>query len=301
MARACRSTLTSLLLIALAAGGAPSVWCAPAAGYAAARAKWNEPAEPFRVIGNIYYVGTRGLSSWLIRTPEGLIVIDGGLEESAPLIERNIATLGFRLRDVRYLLNSHAHFDHSGGLARLKRDSGAMVVASEGDRGSLESGTYLGSEDESDLRSPPVKVDRALHDGDTVILGGVTLTAHVTPGHTRGCTTWTMRVEDGDRVREVMFYGSTSVALNRLEPRPQYDGIVDDYRQSFARLGSMQADVFLGNHQEFFGLWQKRARLASGGPNPFVDPAELPAFVVESREDFERELLKQRAAGSAGP
>ena len=266
------------------------------ADFTAVREAWNKPAQPFRVIDNVYYVGTDELASWLVATPKGLILLDGALEESVPEIERNIATLGFRVRDVRWLLNSHAHFDHSGGLAQLKRDTGATMIASDGDRESLETGTYLGSEQVRELAAPPVRVDRIVHDGEVLGLGGIHLTAHVTPGHTRGCTTWTLPVVDRGTTHEVIFYCSTSVALNRLVPDPQYDGIVDDYRHSFARLSQLHADVFLANHKSFFGLWEKRARMSDGAPNPFVDAAELARFVAGSLADFERDLAAQEKA-----
>ena len=149
------------------------------------------------------------------------------------------------------------------------------------------------------LDAPPVKVDRVLADGDTVALGGVVLTAHVTAGHTRGCTTWTMPVLDHGTRHEVIFYCSTSVALNRLVPEPQYRGIVDDYHKSFERLDAMSADVFLANHKDFFDLWGKRARMRDGAPNPFVDPTELHRFVAGSRAQFESDLAAQAQAAAA--
>lgn len=262
------------------------------------RETWNLPAEPFHVIGDVYYVGMHGLSSWLIVTPSGDILIDGDLPESAPFIERHIRQLGFQLKDVKIILNSHAHFDHFGGIAQIKRDTGATFMASAGDRASLETGTYLGSETVKSLQGPPVKVDRLIGDGQQVTLGGVALTAHLTPGHTRGCTTWTMPVAEAGRTYQVMFYCSTTVAANRLAPREQYPGIIADYRATFARLRTMKADVFLAPHAEMFDLWAKRARLGQG-PNPFVDPTELQRFVAASAADFDRQLAAQRAKAGA--
>jgi metallo-beta-lactamase class B len=256
---------------------------------------WNRPTEPFRVIGNIYYVGTAGLASYLIATPQGHILLDGGLEGSAPLIEKNVATLAYSLRDVRYLLNSHAHFDHSGGLARLKQASGAKLVASELDRSALEGGFYLGFEDNHVLDAPPVHVDRAVQDGATVQLGEVTLTANLTPGHTRGCTSWSMPVKDGDRVYRVLFFCSSSVALNRLVGPPQYPGIVADYERTFARARTMPVDVFLAPHPEMFGMDEKRQRAAEGGENPFVDSQAFGAFIARSEADFRKQLAAQQA------
>jgi metallo-beta-lactamase class B len=262
------------------------------------REKWNQPAEPFRVIGNVYYVGMHGLSSWLIVTGAGDILIDGDLPESAPAIEQHIKALGFRLSDVKIILNSHAHFDHFGGIAQLKRDTGATFIASAGDRASLETGTYLGSENVKSLSGPPVKVDRLVKDGEVVSLGGDGIMAHLTPGHTRGCTTWTLPVMEAGRLYRVMFFCSTTVAANRLAPREQYPGIVADYRATFAKLKAMQADVFLAPHAEFFDLWGKRARMGHG-PNPFVDPGELQRFVARSQADFERQLAAQKAKAGA--
>lgn len=259
---------------------------------------WIKPSKPFLVAGNLYYVGSQGLSAWLITTPDGHILIDGPMKANTKRIEANIEALGFRLKDVKVLLNSHAHFDHAAGLAQLKRDTGAMLAASEGDRESLEKGIYPGAEKVRFLRFPPVKVDRVLKDGDTVSLGGVTLTANMTPGHSPGCTTWTFPLKVDGKVRKVVYYCSTTVAANRLAPREQYPGIVADYRATFVKLTGMRADIFLAPHNEQFDLDAKRARLKPGSPNPFIDPAELQKVVAASRVAFEKELAKQQAAAS---
>lgn len=254
---------------------------------------WVQPAEPFHLADNLYYVGSAGLSSWLITTPEGHILIDAPMAQNVDLIEGNIRKLGFRIEDVKVLLASHAHFDHVAGLARIKADTGAMLAASDGDREALEKGIYPGSEDVDYLRFDPVKVDRVLRDGDMVSLGGVTLTARVTPGHSPGCTTWTFPLKVDGKVRQALYYCSTTVAANRLAPRPQYPGIVADYRASLARLGAMKADVFLAPHNEQFDLDAKRARLKSGKPNPFVDPTELGRTVAAQKAAFEKACAKQ--------
>jgi metallo-beta-lactamase class B len=271
-----------------------------ASPFSAQREAWNKPGEPFRVIGDVYYVGPAGVSSWLITTPKGHILIDGALPESVPQIEAHIAALGFKLKDIKILLNTHAHFDHSGGLAQLKRDTGAILIASAGDRVSLETGTYLGSETVAALSAPPVKVDRIIADGGAVSLGGVTLTAHLTPGHTRGCTTYTLPVTEAGVRHEAVFFCSATVAANRLAPKEQYPGIVADYRATFVKARSIKSDVFLAPHAEMFGLWEKRARQKAGGPNPFVDPAGFQTFVGELSVAFERELARQQAA-AGGP
>lgn len=273
---------------------------AAAVGSAAlAQANWTRPTAPFRLADNLYYVGSEGLSAWLITTPAGHVLLDGGMPQGATLVEDSIRKLGFKPTDVKVLLNSHAHYDHSGALAQLKRDTGASLAAMAEDRSALESGTYLGWEEVAAYRTPPVKVDRVLRDGDTVSLGGVTLTAHRTPGHTAGCTTWTFPVRIDGTVRQALYYCSTSVAANRLaskERGPQYPGIVADYQASFARLKTMHADVFLAPHGEQFDLAAKRARLAPGRPSPFVDPGELPRVVAASQAAFETELARQEAA-----
>ena len=179
--------------------GSAAVSLALAASPAFAQSNWNTPTEPFHVIDNVYYVGTEGLSAFLFTTPEGHILLDGATPQGAPIIEANITKLGFKLSDVKVLLNSHAHFDHSGGLKQLKQDTGAKLYAMEGDVSALEGGFYLGSEDSKTMGAPPVKVDKVLHDGETVKLGGFTLTAKLTPGHSRGFTSWAAHLSEGGK------------------------------------------------------------------------------------------------------
>ncbi|MBI1338950.1 subclass B3 metallo-beta-lactamase [bacterium] len=261
---------------------------------------WSTPREPFRVIDDVYYVGTAGLAAWLIPTPKGHILIDGGLPESAAMIAANIEKLGFRIEDVVYLLNSHAHFDHSGGLAELKRKSGARLIAHEGDKSALEGGFYLGSEAVSAFAAPPVKVDRAVKDGDTVELAGRKLVANHTPGHSRGCTSWGFTVTDGGKSYDALIYCSSSVAANRLLGPPQYANIVADYRKTFAKAETMNVDVFLAPHTEFFDLEGKWARLGSPGPNPFIAPGEFQPFIARSKADFEVQLKTQTDKATGG-
>lgn len=282
-----RTALIASLMAAGVAVAAPSV-----------PADWSAPTDPFRVADNLYYVGTAGISAWLITTPKGHIVIDGAMPTSAPLIQSSIRRLGFQPKDVKILLNTHAHFDHTGGLADLKRDTGARLLANPADRKALETGIYPGWEEVRDLDFAPVKVDSDLKDGQAVRLGDAVLTPHFTPGHSPGCTTWTFRATDRGRPLDVLLYCSTSVAANRLVSRergPQYPGIVEDYRNSFARLKTLKADVFLAPHGEQFGLEAKRAKLKSDGVNPFVDPEELARRVTASEADFSRELARQEA------
>lgn len=271
---------------ALLLGAALSLATLATAASAPPPISWIKPTTPFRIADNLYYVGSEGLTALLITTPEGHILIDGPMKSNVGEIEANIRELGFKPTDVKILLNSHAHFDHAAALAQLKRDTGAILAASEGDRPLLETGTYPGYR--LKYRFPKVKVDRVLKDGDTVSLGGVTLTANVTPGHTPGCTTWTFPLKVDGQTRQALYYCSTSVAANRLAGKGQYPGIVADYRAAFAKLEGMRADVFLAPHGEQFGLAAKRAALKPGAPNPFVDPTELQKTVAASKAAFEK-------------
>ena len=249
------------------------------------RAEWNQPVKPFQIIGNVYYVGAH-VSSFYIKTPDGAILIDGGLQETARLIEKNIAALGFSIKDVKYLLNSHAHYDHCGGLAELKKRSGAQMIASERDARVLNSGNGQFA------AFPAVHVDRIIGDNQTVNLGGVALTAHLTPGHTKGCTTWTMPVTDSGKTYQVVFYCSTSV-VDKLVNNTAYPNIVSDYQHTFAALRKMHADVFLGPHAQFFDLDEKQKRLEAGKLDAFIDPTEMPKFVEKSERDFRKALAEQ--------
>lgn len=258
----------------------------------------NQPVAPFHLIGNLYYVGASDVTSFLIVTPAGDILLDGGFVETAPQIEANIRKLGFKLSDVKILLNSHAHYDHAGGLAELKRRTGARFVAMQGDATLLARGGrgdfYFG--DRSTF--PPITADRAIHDGDSVTLGGVVLTAHFTAGHTRGCTTWTMTTKDHGKQLHVVFVGSMSVLSGyRLVGKESYPGMTADYQRSFRVLRSLSCDVFLGAHGQFFNLTAKRAALSrSPKENPFIDPAGYRAYVDNAERAFEDALHRQQAA-----
>jgi len=234
----------------------------------------NQPVEPFRIIGNLYYVGASDVCSYLITTSKGHILIDGGFVETAPMIRANIAKLGFRMEDVRILLNTHAHFDHAGGLAQLKRWSRARFFASRGDAPLLARGGMNDPQFGDRLLFPAIEPDRLLDDRDRVELGGVVLVARVTPGHTPGCTTWTTRIAEKD----VVILGSASVPKEyKLTP-----AIDAQYRHTFAILKSLPCDIFLGSHGSFFDLAAK-----SAGKKSFVDPDGYRAFVKSQEYDFE--------------
>jgi metallo-beta-lactamase class B len=263
---------------------------------AAMLVKWNKPTEPFRMIGNVYYVGTEGLASYLITSPQGHVLVDTVMPDATSQIKANIEKLGFKVTDIKYLLNTHAHIDHTGGLAEMKAASGAQLVAGEADKPLLEGGYYPGAREETALNFPPVKVDRTVREGDKVTIGDVTLIARETPGHSPGCTSWEFSVKDGDATRSALIFCSGTVALNRLVPNPTYPGIVTDYRKTFARAKDMKVDVLLAPHPEMYRMAEKRAKLAEGGPNPFVNPGEFNAYAATLEKAFDDALAKQTAA-----
>jgi metallo-beta-lactamase class B len=263
---------------------------------AIAMKKWTAPFEPFQLIDNIYYVGTEGIAVYVIKTSQGLILMDTAMPQSTGMIKDSIAKLGFKVADIKYILNTHAHIDHTGGFAEIKKETGAQLVAGERDKPLLEGGYYPGDENNEDLAFPPVKVDRTVKEGDKVTLGDTTITAHATPGHSPGCTSWEMTVKDGGQSRQVLFFCSGTVALNRLVGQPTYPGIVDDYRATFARAKAMKIDVLLGPHPEVYGMQDKRAQMKEGAPNPFVKPGEIVTYVTGLSEEFDKQLAKQTAA-----
>lgn len=259
------------------------------------------PDEPFRIAGNLYYVGATGITSFLLTGPEGDILIDGGYPETAPLIERSIAKLGFDIRDVKVLLNTHAHFDHAGGLRELQRASGAQLWVSEGDADIMKSG---GATDRGFgfLRQLGVgrfdapRVDHEFRDGDTVRVGPLAVTAHVTAGHTPGCTTWSFPVRDGDRDLLAVDVCSLSLLPFMKFTAPEsYPGIRTDFEHSFRTLRSLPADIFLGSHASFFDMQRKRkARATAADPvAPFIDRRGYLAYVDSSEARFRRELARE--------
>lgn len=262
--------------------------------YAQERIAWNKPAAPFHIIGNVYYAGTAGISVYLIDTPKGLIVIDAALPESVPYIEKNITALGYNLKDIKILLAGHAHFDHAGGLAALKRDSGARLIASAEDKPVLETGT-IDYGPCKEVPFDPVKVDKVVKDGERISFGGVTLTAHATPGHTRGCTSWTMPVSENGATHTILFACSLTVGGNQLIANPAYLNVITDFRNSFAKMKAIKADILLTQHPYNADVLGKAARAKAGDPNPFINPADLNRYVDDAQRDFEHDLAQQSA------
>jgi metallo-beta-lactamase class B len=246
--------------------------------------------KPFKIVANIYYVGTSDPTAFLIATPAGHILIDTTFADSAPLVLDSIRALGFRLEDVKIILSSHAHLDHVGGHAAIKRATGAQVIATAEDAINLESGGAKAFHQTGTFE--PVTVDRRLKDGDTVTLGGSTLTAHLTRGHTEGNTAWTMTVEDGGQKLAVVFAPSMSINPGvRMANYPPWPNIADAYAASFKFLRGLPCDIFLAPHAGFFHLAGKAARpSAAGRSNPFVDPDGYRAYL----DDLERKFTNQR-------
>jgi len=260
---------------------------------------WTEPFPPHRVIGNVYYVGSRGLASYLITTPEGSILVNSSLEASVPLIRASIEKLGFKFSDVKILLISHAHFDHCAGSFQIKELTGAKYMVMDADVQEIENGGKGNFQygQMPNMLYKPLKVDRVLHDGDQVKLGGVVMVAHLTPGHTKGCTTWTLKVRDGGKTYDVVIVGSPNVNPGyKLVNNPLYPQIASDYEKMFRVLKSLNCDVFLGAHGEYYGMQAKYAKLGKSDANPFVDPEGYRAYVNQKEQAFRAELAKQTAA-----
>lgn len=265
--------------------------------FAHQRAELNLPIEPFTVIGNVHYVGTAHVAAYLITSGEGHVLIDGAMEESADQVAANIRRLGFRIEDVRWLLVNHAHWDHAGGLAELKRRSGARLAASVADARDLGQGFNSARDDTA--RFPPVAVDRRISDGEVVRVGPIALTTHLTPGHTPGCTSWTMRARAGERDYDILFACSLTVANQLLLGDPRYPGAATDFSRTFAALRGLHADVFLGFHDNHFGLVEKRRRQIVGESLAFVDAGELARQVDRAEAAFREELARQCAESPA--
>lgn len=247
---------------------------------------WHRAIPGFRIAGNLYYVGTADLAVYLINTPRGNILINSDFAEDIPTIRKSIEGLGFKYGDTKIILISHAHADHDGGTGIIRKDTGAQLMVMDAD---------VPDEESTAPGRPGAHVDRVLHDGDVVELGGSRLTAHLTPGHTKGCTTWTMPVNDGGRTLNAVIIGSPNVNPGYiLVGNKTYPRIADDYVKTFAVLESLPVDLFLGAHGAYFGMLGKIEKMKAGGPNPFVDPAGYKAYVAERKATFLKEWDRQK-------
>jgi metallo-beta-lactamase class B len=247
-------------------------------GNATAGVDWNKPFPAHKIIGNVYFVGSEQLGSFLITTPAGHILINSDYEETVPVIQAAVDKLGFKFTDIKILLGSHAHPDHMTGDALVKQLTGATVMAMEEDVPALTNMRPVGK---------PHPIDRVLHDGDTVTLGGTTLVAHLTPGHTKGCTTWALKTTENGKTYDVVIVGSVSLNAANLAGTPAYPNIQEDFIKSFRKLRSLPADVFLGSHTGFYRMTEKYARLEKGEPNPFIDPAGYKALIDSAEKAFQ--------------
>ena len=259
--------------------------------------EWLQPFPPFRIAGNLYYIGSRGLASYLVTTSEGHILINSNLEESVPMLRASIEKLGFKYTDVKILLISHAHFDHNAGSALIQKQTGAKYMVMAEDVSVVESGGKTDFQYGNDQGAyyPPTKVDRTLRDKDEVKLGDAVLVAHLTAGHTKGCTTWTMKVRDGAKTYDAVIVCSPNVNPGyKLVDNAAYPGIADDYARMFKTLASLPCDLFLGAHGSYYDMDAKYARLQKGDAAAFVDPAGYKKFIASKTAEFQAELRKQR-------
>jgi metallo-beta-lactamase class B len=260
---------------------------------------WTEPFPPFHIAGNLYYVGSKGLANYLVTTPQGNILINSDLEANVPMIEASIEKLGFKFQDTKILLISHAHWDHDAGSAKIKEMTGASYMVMDADVPVVESGGKIDFQygKSPSFLYPPTKVDRVLHDGDEVRLGDAVLVAHLTPGHTKGCTTWAMKVTEGGKTYNVVIIGSPNVNPGyKLIHNNNYPQIVEDYERMWGVLKALPCDIFLGAHGGYFGLEEKYPLMKAGSANPFIDPSGYKDFVAQKEQDFRTELAKQTLA-----
>ena len=261
---------------------------------------WTRAFPPFRIAGNLYYVGSEDLAAYLIATPSGDILINSNLESSPALIRRSVEALGFHFADIKILLISHGHFDHCAGSAEIRKMTGAKYLVMDADVPVVESGghTDFNYANSNSSWFPPTHVDRGLHDGDTVWLGGTVLTAHKTAGHTKGTTTWTLDETEGGKSLHVVIVGSPNVNPGyRLVDNKNYPQIADDYRHEFQVLNSLPCDVFLGAHGAYFGMKAKYERWKAGDRGAFIDPEGYKAYITDRQQAFERELQRQLSGG----
>jgi len=264
-------------------------------------ASWTTPLPPFKIVGNLYYVGSEDLAAYLIVTPQGGILINSNLASSPAQIKRSVEALGFKFSDVKILLISHAHYDHCAGSAEIKRLTGAKYEVMDADVPVVESGgaTDFNYGMDKSMHFPPTKVDRVLHDGDRVELGGTVLTARLTAGHTKGTTTWTLDEQEGGKTLHVVIVGSPNVNPGyKLVGNKQYPQIAADYQHEFEVLKSLPCDIFLGAHGGYFDMLAKIQRMNAGDKSAFVDPGAYKAYITDREQAFEAELKKQQAGRS---
>lgn len=257
---------------------------------------WEEPTEPVQVLGPVYFVGTRGLGVFLFATSEGHVLMNTGMPSSGPMIEESIRKLGFRPEDIKVMINGHAHIDHAGAFAYLKEKYGPQLAVMREDVAAMESGDRNDFKYADDFVYPPVEVDRILRDGDAVRLGDVLLTAYLTPGHTRGATTWVANlVVDGKAYVVAFPDGAGFNPGYRLVRNPSYPGIADDYRRTHHFLEMLKPDIWLAQHNEYYDLEGKRERAKLQGIRAWMDPEGYRVFIAGKKRAFEDEVDKEAA------
>jgi metallo-beta-lactamase class B len=281
-----------LLALSLASG------CAANRGVPGWMQGWNDPRPPFRVIGNVHFVGTNRMGIFLITTPAGHILLDTGFTAKVPQLQHSVAALGFRWADIKIILASHAHIDHVQAHALVRQQTGAKVLVSRDDAPTIATGGKQEWMYGDDYSWPPCPVDGIVEDGQKVELGGTTLTAHLTPGHSRGATTWTMSVAnpDGGKPLDVVFFASGSIPAGvRVVNNPAYPEAVSAYEHSFAVWRALPCDVFLAAHSDLFDLDAKYERLQAGArPNPFIDHDGYVKTIATYEARFLATVAKQR-------
>ncbi|HXI40818.1 MAG TPA: subclass B3 metallo-beta-lactamase [Bryobacteraceae bacterium] len=262
----------------------------------------NQPFPAHRVIGNVYYVGASDLASFLITTPAGHFLINSGFEETVPIIQAGVEKLGFRFQDIKILLTGQAHIDHVGGHALVRKLTGARVLVMTGDDSIVSTGGVGDFQYEKQAHWKACPVDHVLHDNESVSLGGVTLVARHTPGHTKGCTTFTLTADDRGKPYHVVIVGSANANDGyQLVNNAKYPAIADDFARTFRVLKSLECDVYLGSHGSYYGMKEKLARVNEGGPNPFIDPQGYRNFLKQREQTFLADLASQRAKAEVKP
>ena len=257
---------------------------------------WTRNFPPFRIAGSLYYVGSEDLAAYLIVTPQGDILINSNLQSSPPQIRRSVESLGFKFSDIKILLISHGHYDHCAGSAEVKKLTGAQYCVMDADVPVVESGgrnDFQYANDKS-MQFPPTHVDRVLHDGDTVRLGNAVVTAHLTAGHTKGTTTWTIDETDAGKTLHVVIVGSPNVNPGyKLVGNKAYPQIADDYRRQFQVLKTLPCDIFLGAHGSYFGLKQKYERWKRGDHNAFIDSDGYKRYIADREQAFQAQWKRR--------
>ena len=263
--------------------------------------KWEEPAEPAKIVGPIYFVGTKGLGVFLFTTSEGHILMNTGMPSSGPVIVESVRKLGFRPEDIKLMINGHAHIDHAGAFAFLKQQFSAQLAVMKDDVEAMESGDKNDFKYANDFVYPPVKVDRILRDGDTIKMGDVLLTAYHTPGHTRGATTWIANIAVDGKAYVVAFPDGAGFNPGyRLVKNPSYPGIAEDYRRTHHFLETLKPDIWLAQHNEYYDFESKRQRAQTEGMKAWIDPEGYRRFIAGKKRDFEDEVDEEMGVVKKG-